>query len=496
MGYVAEKTELDMNGMCFLEKMSNSTSVTTFPVNPKEQKTMMRPLPLILLMLIAALTVAADRPNILVILSDDQGYADVSYNPHSPDGVSTPNIDALAKSGAIMTNGYTTGHVCAPTRLGMMTARYQQRYGTYSAGQCGKGVPLEHKLVANYMQDQGYVTGAFGKWHMGITEEHNPCRRGFDEFYGFMGRGARDYFDLKKESDARFNTPLYRNLDPIDDQGYLTTRITEEAIAFIERNKEEAWFCYVPYNAVHAPAQAPEADIKRFNTGDPARDILMAMLYHLDKGVGDIISTLKRHKIYDNTLVFYLSDNGGAGAMNANNAPFRGFKQMTYEGGVHVPFIVSWPKVIKAGTVCDVPVFSMDILPTACAAGGVEIPAEHQADGVDMLPAIQGKVSRLHDHLFWNDSAGKWAVRADNGWKLVGVKGQTELFNLNDDAAESVNLIDKHPEKAAQLRKAYEAWLDDMKEPISGYKRWLPDTAKADSAKAKKRNKKTKAPKK
>jgi arylsulfatase A-like enzyme len=439
-------------------------------------------------MLTAAFVVrAADRPNILVILSDDQGYADVSINPHSPKGVHTPNIDALARSGAIMTNGYTTGHVCAPTRLGMMTARYQQRYGTYSAGQCGSGIAPQHKLVVSYMQEQGYATGAFGKWHMGIGEEHNPSLRGFDAFYGFMGRGARDYFDLKQTSEAQHSTPLMRNLETIDDEGYLTTRITEEAIAFIEKSKEKPWFCYVPYNAVHAPAQAPDADVKRYSTGDPQRDILLAMLYHLDKGVGDLLATLKKHNIYENTLVFYLSDNGGAGSMKANNAPFRAFKQSDYEGGVHVPFYVSWPKVIKPGTVCDVPVSSMDVLTTACAAGDVNIPAGHGADGVDMLPAIQGKTAKLRDYFCWNDSAGKWAVRAHDGWKLVGVKGQVELFNLNDDVGESKNLIDKHPERAAQLRKAYDGWLDQMATPVSGYKRWTPEVEAA--AKNKKANK-------
>lgn len=422
------------------------------------------------------------RPNILVILSDDQGYADVSLNPNHPPEVHTPNIDALAKSGVVMTNGYTTGHVCAPTRLGMMTGRYQQRYGTYSAGVCGSGIPPENKLIANYMQDQGYTNGAFGKWHMGLTEEHNPLKRGFDEFFGFMGRGAHDYFDL-----ANTNDPIFRGLRPVEEKGYLTNRLTEEAIEFIKKHNGKPWFCYVPYNAVHSPQQAPEEDIKRYNTGNKDRDILMAMLYHLDKGVGSIVETLKQTGQYENTLVFYLSDNGGSAKMVANNTPFRGSKQYDYEGGVHVPFYVSWPGKIKAGTSCDVPVFSMDILPTACAVGGVDIPAAHKLDGKNIMPAIYGKTGKLRDYFFWNNSAGKWAVRSHDGWKLVGINGKTEMFNLNEDIAESKDLIGQYPEKQQKLLKAYQEWLAELPEPINGYKTWSPEMASKKSKKKKKK---------
>jgi arylsulfatase A-like enzyme len=434
--------------------------------------------------MILGLTAEEQRPNILVIMSDDQGYADVSINPNHPPEVSTPNIDALAKSGVIMTNGYTTGHVCSPTRLGMMTGRYQQRYGTYSAGQCGSGIAPENKLIANYMQDAGYTNGAFGKWHMGLTEEHNPVKRGFDEFFGFMGRGAHDYFDLANTKD-----PIFRGLTPIEEKGYLTNRLTEEAIKFMEKHNGKPWFCYLPYNAVHSPQQAPEEDIKRYNTGNKDRDILMAMLYHLDKGVGEIVEMLKKTGQYENTIIFYLSDNGGSAVMDANNAPFRGSKQFDYEGGVHVPFYVSWPAKIKAGTSCDVPVFSMDILPTACALGGVEIPKNHGLDGKDFMPAIMGKTDKLRDYFFWNDSAGKWAVRSHDGWKLVGIKGQTEMFNLNEDISESKNLLGKYPEKQQKLQKAYDTWIDQMGEPQSGYKRWTPELGAKTSKKKKKKKK-------
>lgn len=425
-----------------------------------------------------------NKPNILVILADDQGYADVSLNPHHLPEVSTPNIDALAKSGAIMTHGYTTGHVCAPTRLGMMTGRYQQRYGTYSAGSCGAGISPDNKLLPSYMQDQGYINGIFGKWHMGLGEEHNPVKRGFDEFFGFMGRGGHDYFDLDNPE-----SPIYRNTKPVKEEGYLTTRLTEETIKFIEKHQGKSWFCYVPYNAVHSPQQAPEEDIKRYNTGNKDRDILMAMLYHLDIGVGQIVETLKKTGQYENTVIFYLSDNGGSAKMVANNAPFRGFKQHDYEGGVRVPFFVSWPAKIKAGTKCDVPVFSMDVLPTACAIGGVKVPETHGLDGKNMLPVILGEKDRLRDYFFWNDSEGKWAVRSNDGWKLVGVSDKVELFNLNEDVSESKNLLGQYPEKHQKLLSAYNTWLDALPEPDKGFKRWSPELANKSK---KKKNKKKK----
>ena len=414
------------------------------------------------------------RPNILVMVSDDQGYADVSYNKLHPKEVSTPHTDALAKSGVTCRFGYTTGAVCSPTRAGLMTGRYQQRFGIYTAGAGGSGVPLDEVMFPEYLKKAGYVSGAFGKWHLGLTPPYNPVNRGFDEFYGFMGRGAHDYFDLGVDN-AKFGSPIYRNLEPINDKGYLTHRITDEAISFIDKHKDKPFFAYVAYNAVHSPAQAPPEDIKKYDTGDPVRDILMAMLKHLDDGVGRIIETLQKAGVYENTLIFYLSDNGGAKAMHAVNTPLRGFKQQEYEGGVHVPFIVSWPGRLKAGTICDVPVASFDILPTAAAAAGVELPKDRIFDGKNILEALEGKINKVHNYLCWNSGDGDWAIHCD-GWKLVGIKAQVELFNLKNDLSETTDLAQKHPEKVEELKKVYNRWLDEMAEPLGGaFKRWEPE---------------------
>jgi len=418
----------------------------------------------------------ATRPNIVVIISDDQGYADVSYNRHHAREVATPHIDALAASGVVCTNGYTSGCVCSPTRAGLMTGRYQQRFGIYTAGAGGSGVPLDEVMFPQYLKKAGYVSGAFGKWHLGLEPCYNPVNRGFDEFYGFMGRGAHDYFDLTVENDG-FGSPILRNLEPINDKGYLTHRITDEAVSFINRHKNKPFFAYIAYNAVHAPPQAPAEDIKRYDTGDETRNILMAMLKHLDDGVGRIIATLKKAGVYDNTLVFYLTDNGGAKIMHADNTPLRGFKHQEYEGGIHVPFIVSWPGRLKAGTKCAVPVVSFDILPTALAAAGIKPPHDRILDGRNMLPVLQGKADRLHEYICWNSGDGDWAIRCGD-WKLVGIKDSVELFNLKDDPGETTDLAAGHPDKVNELKKIYNDWLDEMAEPIGrAFKRWDPDKA-------------------
>ena len=423
---------------------------------------------LALTLIAAPAAFAGEQPNVVVILSDDQGYADVSYNPHHPKEVRTPHTDSLAREGVVCTQAYTSGHVCSPTRAGLMTGRYQQRFGVYTAGEGGSGVPLDEVFFPHYLKPAGYVSGALGKWHLGLTLEYNAVNRGFDEFYGFMGRGAHDYFDLNIP-----DHPIYRGLEPIEDEGYLTDRITEEAVSFIERHKEKPFFLYVAYNAVHAPPQAPEDEIKDV-TGDRVRDTLMAMLKHLDGGVGRIVATLKQEGLFENTLLFYLTDNGGAAAMHANNAPLRGFKQQDYEGGIRVPWIVSWPARLDGGATCDVPICSIDVLPTALAAAGVTPPDDVVLDGKDILPALEGKTDRLHDHLFWSSGGreGKWAIRSGK-WKLVGQKGAVELFDLEADLGETTDLAEQRPKKVAKLTDLHEAWLEEMAAPLhGGGKRW------------------------
>jgi arylsulfatase A-like enzyme len=307
------------------------------------------------------------------------------------------------------------------------------------------------------LKEEGYATGVFGKWHVGMDYDHHPLQRGFDEFYGFLGRGAHDYFNLKMEGTAEHNW-IYRNNTPIDDEGYLTINLANEAVSFIERHKDEPFFCYLPFNAVHYPMHALQGYIDHYDTGDPNRDILMGMLECMDGGIGEVLDALKRTGVEDNTMVFFYSDNGGATKNFSNNGVLRGFKHSTYEGGIHVPFIVKWPGKIAAGTVCDEPIISLDIFPTVVNAVGAELPSDRTYDGKDMMPALLGELTEpLHEVLFWDGNEGKWAVRAGK-WKLLSDKGPVELYDLDADLSETMDLAASNPTKVAELQAMYDAW--------------------------------------
>lgn len=408
------------------------------------------------------------RPNIVLIVSDDQGYADLSCGDH-PKEVSTPHIDRLAKQGVRFTSGYASASVCAPTRAGLVTGRYQQRFGFYTAPDSRVGLPRTEITVADILKKEGYVTGIFGKWHLGIEREYHPLKRGFDEFYGFLGHGAHDYFDLSR-TDAY--TSIYRNEEIIDDTGYLTDNLARESVSFIERHHRRPFFLYLPFNAVHWPLQAPEEDVRRFHTGNENRDILMGMLTRMDVAVGRVLDALKRTGAVENTLIFYFSDNGGAKKNTSNNGVLRDYKHSVYEGGIRVPFIVSWPGKLAPGRVCDVPVISVDILPTICAAVGAELPRNRIYDGKNMLPLLRGQATApLHEALFWDDGSTQWAVRAGR-WKLLSNrKGQRELYDLQADVGEKHNLAEQNPTMVERLQRTYQAWKDRMAPQIRKAKR-------------------------
>lgn len=413
---------------------------------------------------------AQTRPNIVVIVSDDQGYADISYNPAHKSHVDTPNMDNLANNGIYFTNAYLTGNTCAPSRAAIMTGRYQQRESIYDSGEGGSGLSLDATIFPEFLPTE-YTSAAFGKWHLGLTSEYSPASRGFDEFFGFLGRGAHDYFDLDNADE-----PLYRGLETTTAEGYLTNLLTDEAVAFIEREKDNPFFCYLAYNAVHTPAQAPAEDIARYNTGNDTRNILMAMLYHLDNGVGKVVQTLKDNNIWDNTIVIFLTDNGGARAMEADNAPLRGSKQTNYEGGIRTPFIFSWPNRYPNHKEISTPISAMDILPTILDATETALPTTKPFDGKSMLPLMDGTVQKTHDKLYWNEGGieGEWAVR-DGNWKLVAIEDNIELFDLSTDPSESTNLANQNPEIVSSMISDYNEWLDEMPEPKSQPKQWAPD---------------------
>ncbi len=423
----------------------------------------------------AGLFGAVDRPNIVVILTDDQGYADISFNPEHGEEVSTPHMDALASEGVFFTQAYTSGHVCSPTRAGLMLGQYQQRVGIYTAGDGGVGFDPRMPIFPGMLPD-AYHSTAIGKWHLGLDEDYpelkwHAMNRGFDEAYKFMGRGGHDYFALKGVNDDDY-MPIYRNKRRLQEgeyEGYLTTRLTEEAVAFIQREKDNPFFLYLAYNAVHTPAQAPQKDIDHYRAKYPdlteRRAVLMAMLDHLDRGVGAVVDKLKAEGVWDNTLLFFLTDNGGARAMDADNGSLRGFKGSLYEGGIRTPWIVSWPAKFAGGRTIDTPVISIDILPTVMDALG-ESP-DRVFDGRSLLPLLAEGASHHHDAMFWHSGGekGEWAVRQGN-WKLHGARAmETQLVNLATDPSERKNLADQHPAKLRTLAGLHADWLQEVGPP-------------------------------
>ena len=410
--------------------------------------------------------VAGAAPNVVLIVSDDQGYADISCYPH-PDEVQTPNLDRIAREGARMTSGYASCPVCAPTRAGLLTGRYQQKFGFYTASDSRAGLPRSETTLAEILGDHGYATGVFGKWHLGYAPPYRPLERGFDTFYGFLGHGGHDYFDLAISDDVR---SIYRDRSPVDDTGYLTRNITKETIAFIEDNRDRPLFAYVPYNAVHNPLQAPQDYVRRYSSPDPQRNTYLAMLAIMDEGVGAILDTLDRLDLSDNTLVIFLSDNGGARGTTANNGALRNFKHSVYEGGLRVPFLVRWPGRIPAGTVSDEPVISIDVFSTVLAAAGIEPPAGLQLDSRDILPALTGQLDRpLHEALYWSwidkDSDTGWAIRKGR-WKLLADKGGIGLYDLEADLSETRDLAPNQPMIVQALLADYKSWQNQLRPRI------------------------------
>ena len=410
----------------------------------------------------APVLAAQGGTNIVLIVSDDQGYADISCYPH-PNEVSTPNLDRIAAGGVRMTNGYASCPVCAPTRAGILTGRYQQRFGFYTAADSRAGLPRTETTLADLLREAGYATGVFGKWHLGYRPPFRPLQRGFDTFYGFLGHGGHDYFDLSITDDIR---SIYRDGKAIGDTGYLTRNITREAVAFIEANRDQPFFAYVPYNAVHNPIQAPEDYIRRFSNADPKRNTYLAMLAIMDEGVGEILDALDRFDLAEDTLVIFLSDNGGARGTSAVNGALRDYKHSVYEGGIRVPFLMRWPGRIPDGTVSDEPVISIDVFATALAASGSAPPDDRIIDSRNILPVVSESAERpLHDALYWNwidqDSDQGWAVRKGR-WKLLTNKGDLELYDLDTDLSESRNLVAQEPAVVDALLASYREWRSGL----------------------------------
>jgi len=409
------------------------------------------------------------KPNILLIVADDLGYADLGVQGCKD--IPTPNIDSLAKNGVRFTSGYVSCPVCSPTRAGLMTGRYQQRFGhefnpgpaRYAAANFG--LPLEETTLADRLKRLGYATGMFGKWHLGYKPEFHPLKRGFDEFLGFLG-GAHSYIDNEDVAN-----PVMRGKEPVPSVTYTTEMFGDGAVEFIGRHKEHPFFVYLPFNAVHSPLQATDKYWKRFDSITvKKRHTYAAMLSAMDDAVGRVVDKLRELKLEEQTLIFFISDNGGPTPQTTSrNDPLRGFKGQVFEGGIRLPFIIQWKGHIPAGKVDDRPVISLDILPTAVVAAGGKIQPNWKLDGVNLLPYLTGEnPGTPHKNLFWR--FGEQHAIRQGDWKLlVPPKSNTpELYNLAKDISETSNLTSQEPEKLKALQKIYDEWNAQLAKP-----RWI-----------------------
>lgn len=401
---------------------------------------------------------ASPPPNVIVILADDLGYADVGFQGLKD--FATPNVDRLAGSGIRFTNGYVSHPYCSPSRAGLLTGRYQHRFGHIHNPKfrAGEGLPLSETLLPEMLAPAGYVSGIVGKWHLGDAPQFRPRARGFDEFFGLIG-GGHDYFKSAGSDAREYLIPLSANGEEVPVEGYLTEQLSEAALDFVRRHADRPFFLYLAYNAPHGPLQAPPELQERVRSiEDPRRRTYAAMVTSLDDGVGELLALLDELGLTQSTLVFFLSDNGGPTPANASdNAPLRAVKGTVYEGGVRVPFVVAWPETLPAGTQYDPPVSALDIFPTAVAAAGVEMPPN--LDGVDLFPYLTGAEDGVpHRQLYWYDDAGaQYAVRTADR-KLVRALDRTaELYAILDDLSESTD-IGSEDATVAELERAVDSW--------------------------------------
>jgi len=408
------------------------------------------------------------RPNILVILADDLGYA--SLGVQGCTDIPTPNIDSIAGAGVRFTSGYVTCPVCSPTRAGLLTGRYQQRFGhefnpgpPQTAGEAF-GLDPNERTLAERLKALGYATGMVGKWHLGYRPECSPTARGFDEYLGFLA-GSHPYIL------AAGQEPILRGTEPVEETEYLTDAFGREAVAFIGRHQDEPFFLYLPFNAVHAPLQAAEPYESRFTgIADPTRRTFAAMLSAMDDNVGRVLAKLREARLEEDTLVLFLSDNGGPTPRTTSaNTPLRGFKAQMWEGGIRVPFLMQWKGRLPAGQVYDAPVSSLDVMPTVVAAAGEKVPTEWALDGVDLVPCLlESGHTGPHQTLCWR-MGERHAIR-DGDYKLVVESGvpAPQLFNLAEDISEQHDLAADMRDKLAELSGKWEAWNAQMIAPKWG----------------------------
>lgn len=424
---------------------------------------------------LAGMAIAEDNPNIVLILSDDMGYADIGV--HGCTDIPTPNIDRIAKEGVRFTAAYANGSFCTPTRVALMSCRYQQRTGNDDLPEITRPLPKQVKTLADRLRDAGYTTGVIGKWHLGEGKGFLPLDRGFDEFFGFHG-GGHTYFPEKIDPTKKtrgYSSPIYRQDEPVKETRYLTDAFGEEAAAFLKRHRgsDKPLFLYMAFNAVHTPMHASKKYLDRFPNLNGRRKTYAAMLNAMDDAIGLVLNELDESNKVKNTLVIFHNDNGGPTTRNAvngsRNTPLRGSKCETFEGGIRVPLLMRWPGVIQPETTYDESVITFDLSATALHLAKGDTAG---IDGVNLLPFLSGKArGKPHEALFWRSRTrnnnyavikGDWKyVYSTQGTERPGPKqtlARDMLFNIAEDIGETKELSAQYPELLSELKALYAKW--------------------------------------
>jgi arylsulfatase A-like enzyme len=423
-------------------------------------------LPALLSLLLSAcalLPAAAPPPNVIIFYADDLGWGELGCQGNAE--IPTPHIDSIARNGIRFTNGYVAATYCSPSRAGLLTGRYPTRFGhEFNSVANRVGLRADQVTIATRLKGIGYATAAVGKWHLGDQPANRPTQRGFDEFYGTLNNTP--FFHPTNFVDSRISN----DVRPVSDPAFYTTdAYAERAVDWLQRNKSGPWFLYLPFNAQHAPLQAPQKYLDRFpRITDPKRQLFAAMMAAMDDAVGRVMAKVRELGQEENTLVFYISDNGGPTiSTTSGNGPLRGFKMTTFEGGTRVPFLAQWKGRWPAGRTYDLPVLNLDVLPTILTAAGAKPEASWQLDGINLTPFVTGANSaRPHETIYWRYGQ-QWAIRHGD-LKLVvsrGGSGQPELYNLAADIGESKDLAAAQPAKVRELQALWDKWSAEQAPP-------------------------------
>jgi arylsulfatase A-like enzyme len=428
-----------------------------------------------------AAAAAAGPVNLLILYADDLGWGELGCQGN--DEIPTPNIDSIARNGVRCTNGYVAATYCSPSRAGLLTGRYPTRFGhEFNRVANASGLRLDQVTLATRLKDAGYATAAVGKWHLGRGPEYRPTRHGFEEFYGTLANTP--FFHPTNFVDSTVSDDIQK---VTDEAFYTTDAYAERSVDWLERNKSKPWFLYLAFNAQHVPLQAPQRYLDRFpHIENEQRRIFAAMMAAMDDAIGRVLEKIRDLGQEENTLVFFISDNGGTNASNTSiNGPLRGAKMTTYEGGPRVPFLVQWKGKIPAGKVYDHPVVNLDVLPTIVVASGGSVDPAWGIDGVDLVPYLTGADPRRpHETLYWRYGQ-QWAIRHGD-LKLVvskGGSGRPELYDLATDLGESRDLAAARPDEARTLQAMWDRWSVEQAPPSA------PDVSPVAGKRAKERTK-------